>query len=153
MFSSISVFHAVGHSPFPVTFNIWYYSSQAFLIPFIFAKYTAEFAPSLPVGPGRTWHSTEKTFCGREAFSFPFNVKTFSFVVLSVDIKVFPLTRPNRSPPTPPPTGFPWVSSPLTCFLILLFTPSFEVFIPPVCQLETWFLFLSRWGPTSTSVT
>lgn len=29
--------------------------------------------------------------CGREAISFLFNVKTFSFVVLSVDIKVFPL--------------------------------------------------------------
>lgn len=41
---------------------------------------------------------------------------------------------------------------PLTCFLILTFTPGFEVFIPSVCQLETSFLFLSRWGPKSTPV-
>lgn len=51
---------------------------------------------------------------GREAISFLFNVKTFSFVVLSVDIKVFPLPHYAQSfPSNPTPYWLPMGVFPL----------------------------------------
>lgn len=66
----------------------------------------AELGLSLPAGPGRTWHSARKKASGRgaaqkKAISFLFNVKSCGFVVLSVDIKAFPLPHYPVAPPPP----------------------------------------------------
>lgn len=101
---------------------------------------------SLPAGLGRTWHSARKALVEKKAISFLFNVKSCGFVVLSADIKAFPLPHYPISPlnPTPywPPTGV----SPLNLLSHPPIHPWFEVFLPPVCQLETSFLLPSRQG-------
>lgn len=124
----------------------------------------AELGLLLPAGPGRTWHSAQKKASGRgaaqkKAISFLFNVKSCGFVVLSVDIKAFPLPHypvtprlsPSSSTPTPyrPPTGV----SPLNPLSHPPIHPRFEVCLPPVCQLEPSFLLRFQTGPESTSLT
>lgn len=88
----------------------------------------------------------ERRLVEKRQSPFLFNVKCSGFVVLSVDIKVFPLPHyphPNLTPYRPP-TGV----SPLNLLSHPPFHPWFEVLLPPVCQLETSWLLLSRQGPS-----
>lgn len=76
-------------------------------------------------GVDMTW--LERRLVGeKKAIVFLFNVKSSGFVVLSVDIKAFPLPHYPAPPFNPTPYWSPTGVSPLTCSLILSFTPGLK---------------------------